>query len=191
MAKARIEDYPTPKPGTTAHVIADLLARDTRSARRISIEAGLAGDAIRNIRNLKVENTRAKTLEALAKSFGVDVEVLAGRAPIPEAGPSPDVPDVPDVTQPGAPASRSRRPSMQEAPRPSDTGRSKPPAEAPVDARKALRDAVRHSFSAAVGNGLDPSRALHEVTMTAILAAVSAGMDGDEVMQVIASISGG
>lgn len=164
MAKPRKQEYPTPEPGSVADILEELLRRDGRSMRALSLAAGLAGDACRNIRRHAAQ-PRPQTLAALAKALGVDVRVLLGQAPIPDT-----------IAQPSASAAPATSPHST-------------PFRAAADVpRLVLRNAVRAAMKQSHADGLPVKWALSDVILAAMLWAVAAGMDDVEAAETVGSI---
>ena len=165
------EAYPDHPPGSPQAILRILVERDPRSPRRISLDSGMSADAVRNALRLADATPRRKTLEALARSLGIDVRVLLGELPIPER---PET-----SSEPTAMSSSGK--NLIARNRPLD-------AVLTSDAPRVRRVAGRAAIRRALESGLRPENALTDAVMAAQLAAVAAGMDEVEAAEAVARI---
>ncbi len=164
MARPRRIPYPKAAPGSLPYIVRTLVERDGRSMRAISLAAGLAGDAARNLMRQSSKAPRPRTIEALARTLGVTPAVLRGQVPIP------------DVKAPGG------------AEKPHPLGPHYAPVAHHTALRRTLREEIRAAVRKALAAGMSPEAALADSVMASQLAAVSAGLDEVQASGIIGSI---
>ena len=172
MAKMGANASREPVPGSPAAILRELIRRDGRSPRAISISSGMSPDSARNIL-LSVARPRTRTLNALAAEFGVDVRVLTGELPIPDQQ-----------------TARSELPSAVAASRtaPSRSAVPKVQVQDLGEIRRRLRVVVRDAVRSAVDAGLGADVALADSVQGAFIGAVAAGLDDLEAAAIIGGI---
>jgi len=150
-------------------ILAELIRRDGRAPRAISLSAGMAADTLRNLVRGSAARPRPKTLAAVAEALGVDVRVLTGERPLPPAA---------DTVRPPPTSSKPRA-----EPSPPKTDPPRRP-----DLRFELRNLVRSAVRMAVAGGIDSSSALGDAAVAAMMAAVGLGLDSGEAEAVVGRI---
>ena len=188
MARPRSVEYPEPQPGTVPHILRELIRRDGRSMRAISLAAGgLSPDAARNAIRLADAQPRRKTLDGLAKALGVDVRVILGQVPIPGDLPASgaEAMDNESLPLPKAPAAK---PPIAAAVK--QAGGGQVVATETGGLHRALHDEVRVAMERVVAAGISPRAALRTAVQAALLTAISTGLDHFEALEILLELGG-
>jgi transcriptional regulator with XRE-family HTH domain len=154
MAKSRTPANAGPAPGSIATILRELIRRDGRSPRRVSMDAGMSPDAARNVMN-GIAAPRQRTLDALAATLGVPVGVLLGAMPMPD------------------PAALGKETMAAKKAPQTTSGGSPAPAERVRDVAEVrrLRIVVRDAVRDAVAGGVVPEVALADAVQAAVVGA--------------------